>query len=422
MRMFFVILALMVVMDLAWWRCADGMLRPLRRARIWRSVLAVFMKLQLLLLTWTITARWVGPGFDQLTPTLLIGAVYLWHLLALPLILVAWIALGAVTMPIRLTRWLRRERVEHPAHHASAGEVVSAAADLALEPEMAVSPSRRQFLGAAFVAAPPVLTAGTVGFSFLTLDHFRVRPLTLSFAELPRDLDGLTIAHVTDVHAGRFVEERQLRKIVEETNKLRADVILMTGDLINSSFADLPSSLDAVRRMDARHGVYLCEGNHDLFDGPLEFDRQVRAAGVSLLVNENDFIHPHGFPVQLLGLRWGLRGMRRSGGDDEVLAVNVPELLAQRQPDAFPILLAHHPHAFDLAAKAGIPLTLSGHTHGGQLMFSGKVGFGPLMYRYWSGHYRKGNSSLIVSNGVGHWFPIRVNAPAEIVHITLRRA
>ena len=89
---------------------------------------------------------------------------------------------------------------------------------------------------------------------------------------------------------------------------------------------------------------------------------------------------------------------------------------------AFPILLAHHPHAFEPAAEAGIPLTLSGHTHGGQLILTKTVGFGPLMYRYWSGEYAKGDSRLVVSNGVGNWFPIRTNAPAEIVHITLRRA
>jgi hypothetical protein len=84
--------------------------------------------------------------------------------------------------------------------------------------------------------------------------------------------------------------------------------------------------------------------------------------------------------------------------------------------------LAHHPHAFDAAAAAKIPLTLSGHTHGGQLMLSEQFGFGPAMFRYWSGLYRSGASQLVVSNGVGNWFPLRVNAPAEIIHITLRQA
>src|SRR2546421_1200827 len=93
---------------------------------------------------------------------------------------------------------------------------------------------------------------------------------------------------------------------------------------------------------------------------------------------------------------------------------------ALRNRDQFQILLAHHPHAFDPAAAAGIPLTLSGHTHGGQLMLGEHVGAGPILFRYWSGPYRKGDATLVVSNGVGNWFPLRVNAPAEIAHLTLR--
>ena len=70
----------------------------------------------------------------------------------------------------------------------------------------------------------------------------------------------------------------------------------------------------------------------------------------------------------------------------------------------------------------GIPLTLSGHTHGGQLMAAPGLGFGPWMYRYWSGPYRRGDAWGVVSNGVGNWFPLRIGAPAEIIHITLKRS
>jgi predicted MPP superfamily phosphohydrolase len=228
---------------------------------------------------------------------------------------------------------------------------------------------------------------------------------------------------VTDVHVGRFTDGPQLTHIVEATNKLRADFVLMTGDLINNSISDLPAALDAVKRMDARFGVYMCEGNHDLFDGRLAFEQGVTSAGVPLLVDDATTVRARGgHPVQLLGLRWGAPGLtRRSPGGDEALAITVPPLLARREPDAFPILLAHHPHAFDFAAQSDIPLTLAGHTHGGQLMLTRNLGFGRV-YRYWSGLYTKGVSSLVVSNGVGNWFPLRVNAPAEIVHVTLRQA
>ena len=125
--------------------------------------------------------------------------------------------------------------------------------------------------------------------------------------------------------------------------------------------------------------------------------------------------------VQVLGLRWGSgntdpRAM--SNRRDPAIAGSMKELLVQKRPDAFPILLAHHPHAFDYAG--GIPLTLSGHTHGGQMMLTKEIGFGPAMFRYWSGLYQKAERALVVSNGVGNWFPLRVQAPAEIVHLTLR--
>jgi predicted MPP superfamily phosphohydrolase len=118
--------------------------------------------------------------------------------------------------------------------------------------------------------------------------------------------------------------------------------------------------------------------------------------------------------VQLLGTRW-TRG-------EERIRETVQEVLPLRDPAAFPILLAHHPHCFDYAASAGIPLTLAGHTHGGQLMLNERIGFGPLMFRYWTGMYEKAGSKLIVSNGAGNWFPLRTAAPAEIIQVTLRRA
>jgi predicted MPP superfamily phosphohydrolase len=95
-------------------------------------------------------------------------------------------------------------------------------------------------------------------------------------------------------------------------------------------------------------------------------------------------------------------------------------------PDAhvFTLALAHHPHAFDALADAGADLTLAGHTHGGQLMVTPPgsaypIGGGNLLFRYIYGEYRRGDSAMYVNSGVGNWFPIRINAPAEIVQIRL---
>jgi predicted MPP superfamily phosphohydrolase len=227
---------------------------------------------------------------------------------------------------------------------------------------------------------------------------------------------------VSDMHAGRFTRSAILREMTGAVNDLRSELVLVTGDLINGALHELPEGIDAVRRLDARSGVYMIEGNHDLFQGREPFESRVKASGIRLLVNETEQLTVRGHPLQLLGLRWGRPTSRPyQPSDDASIAASFEELLALRDPEAFPILLAHHPHAFDPAATAELPLTLSGHTHGGQLMLNAEMGFGPLMFRYWSGHYTRGDSHLIVSNGVGNWFPLRTRAPAEIIHITLRR-
>jgi predicted MPP superfamily phosphohydrolase len=211
---------------------------------------------------------------------------------------------------------------------------------------------------------------------------------------------------------GRFTRGRVLERVVEETNRLDADVIALTGDFINHSLRDLPAALDIVRALRARHIVAACEGNHDLIEDARTFRREAERGGLPLLLGKTAETTIRGQRVQLLGLPWNqsATGMRNSAA----------ALLAQRDSGAWPLLLAHHPHAWDFAEE--IPLTLSGHTHGGQLMLTSRVGAGPLFYRYWSGLYTRGSGALVVSNGVGNWFPVRLQAPAEILHLTLRRA
>jgi hypothetical protein len=139
----------------------------------------------------------------------------------------------------------------------------------------------------------------------------------------------------------------------------------------------------------------------------------MRVSGLPFLLESESTLAFRDARVQFLGIRWAHATSE--------LSESVQRVRPLVRSDAFPILLAHHPHAFDAAAAAGIPLTLSGHTHGGQIMLNERLGFGPALFRYWSGLYGKAASSLIVSNGTGNWLPLRINAPAEIIHITLHR-
>jgi predicted MPP superfamily phosphohydrolase len=267
------------------------------------------------------------------------------------------------------------------------------------------------------------------------LGRFSVGEVDLHVPGLPEDLQGVTIAHVSDLHIGRFLPAGVAERVAEATNALGADLVIFTGDLLDVSCETVPPGIDFIRRLDPRHGLVMIQGNHDIMGGADRFEGQIRDAGLPLLLDETKVLQIPGraTPIQMMGITWGdlKRGsdLGRIGREASRwyrkpsaahTAASIQHVMAQRQTGAFPILLAHHPHAFDPAAAAGLPLVLSGHTHGGQLMLTHNIGVGPLRFRYWSGIYEKPGSRLFVNNGVGNWFPLRINAPAEIVKLTLR--
>ena len=401
MTIIFAIIGLMLAGDLLWWVVARRLASRMRPSSVWRMLVAVFAGAQIAGLLCIVGSRIARDGLDRLMPKVVSSVIIIWHFLGVPTVILA-VLLGAVVCAARAL-------VRHS--HAGPGQAASTPPD-------GQACSRRQFISALAVAAPPLCTLGLTGIAMAQLNRFRVRRFVLPIAGLPHDLDGLTIAHLSDLHVGRFTAGRVLREIARATNELKPDLILFTGDLINDALADLADGLALVRALDARHGICMIEGNHDLIENSIEFERRAKASGIPFLVNESLLLHIRGCDVQLLGLPWG---KDHWGPRDRAMAVSVNTLLRQRQPGAFPILLAHHPHAFDAAAVGGIPLTLSGHTHGGQLMLSERLGCGPALFRYWSGTYLQNRAHLVVSNGVGNWFPLRVNAPAEIIHLTLRK-
>jgi predicted MPP superfamily phosphohydrolase len=388
----------MLLVDVSWWWLSAR----LTRGKAWRRIIMLFMIAQIIGLGWIIFGRLLHPNWDRWMAKFAASSVFIWHFIGLSTL----VLLGAALLPFvfikMIMRWrLRTRKLTTPPIDNRKGIW-----------------TRREFVGFASAFAPPLFTFSLASVAMAQLNQFRVRRLVVPVSKLPSDLEGLTLAHVSDMHVGRFTSGRVLREMVEAVNQLRADLVLLTGDLINDALAALDEGLDLVRALDPRSGLYLIEGNHDLIENGPEFERRVKASGTPFLLDESAIVSVRGSPIQLLGLSWTRARERR----DEAIALSVGKLLEQRHVDVFPILLAHHPHAFDAAAEAGIPLTLSGHTHGGQLMLNERLGFGPALFRYWSGLYTRGDSKLIVSNGVGNWFPLRANAPAEIIHVTLGRA
>lgn len=385
----------MVALDLLWWAASTRIAKPIFA----RIAVAIFALAQLAGLIWLLAQRFARAESTALFSKFALANVFIWHMILLPLLLLLAIALLPILAMLALVRSARR--LGNPAPADASGAL-----------------SRRQFLGVALAAAPPLFNLSLATIAMRQLEQFRVRRFVLPIAGLPSDLHGLTITQISDLHVGRFTSGRVLRDVVRVVNELRADLVLLTGDLINDALIDLDHGLDLVRSMQARYGVYLIEGNHDLIENGPEFERRVKNSGIPFLLDESIVIKIRGAPLQLLGLSW----TRARENRDAAIAAAVNRLLNQRQPESFPILLAHHPHAFDAAAAASVPLTLAGHTHGGQLMLNDQYGFGPALFRYWSGLYSKGASKLVVSNGVGNWFPLRVRAPAELLHLTLLRS
>ncbi len=456
------VITIMFALDGLWLWQSHRLLRGVHGARRWQLVNATFVGAMLLILVWIFLARLMNLDAGASSSKALVGAVLIWHLIVLP-VAVVLSTLTAIPRALYSLSPVRRGegggggRTAHdvepppapsssarlpidrsppphaprpsplPFHQPLRGYLRSTGERERVVDRVVIPVSRRSFLRTAAAMTPPLVTTVATAASMPQLTQFRVRRLTINLPTLPASLDGMTIAHVSDVHVGRFTHGRILDRIVAATNELNADLVLLTGDLINDSLAYLDEALDLAKRFNPNRGVAMCEGNHDLIESRTEFERRTRASGIPLLINESMTVRVRNEPIQLLGLRWGRAtiggagGTRRENSGDDAIRSSMDAVLAQLRGDAFPILLAHHPHAFDPAAAAGIPLTLAGHTHGGQLMLTRTIGFGPRMYRYWSGLYTKPSGSLVVSNGVGNWFPLRINAPAEIVHITLRR-
>ena len=207
-------------------------------------------------------------------PKSIVAAVFIWHFILLPIA-------GILFLFQRITTAIIPEATTETSQ-----------------------PSRRQILQTAAIATPPIATVLATGLSLSQLNHFRIRKVDLAISHLPDALNGLTIAHVSDIHVGRFTSGDVLRKIVDATNTMNADLVLFSGDLIDHSLADLPLGLDTLRQMRSRYGTFMCEGNHDLFESRSLFENTVKDSGIPLLVNESTMLNIRGQKLQLLGLRW----------------------------------------------------------------------------------------------------------------------
>jgi predicted MPP superfamily phosphohydrolase len=238
---------------------------------------------------------------------------------------------------------------------------------------------------------------------------YEVREIVVRIAGLPKALDGYVIAQISDVHAGLFVGERELHEGVELLRRVRPDILVATGDLVDFDPRQAPALARALQDAAPRDGVFAILGNHDYYAGHVPVSEALRAAGITLLVNESRMIRPRdggGFALVGLDDMWS----PRHGGAGPDLATATASL----PRDAARILLAHQPAAFELTAGE-VALQLSGHTHGGQIQPGHLFIRGPV-----AGRYDRDGSILYVNRGFGvAGPPVRLGVPPEITKVVL---
>jgi predicted MPP superfamily phosphohydrolase len=258
--------------------------------------------------------------------------------------------------------------------------------------------------------------AGALGLAYsYNVEPYRIQVerIRIALPRLPGAFDGLTVAQLSDLHLGPYVTEEQLANAVELTNALKPDLIVLTGDLVNSSWRYIQPCAEVIAGLDAPLGVYAVLGNHDYWVGFLNLMLQsVKKSGITLLRN------------QAVPLTRGRSTLYLVGIDDLWLRLaNLTRALEGVPHNACKIALMHEPDFADAAAQAEIDLQLSGHSHGGQvrLPFAGPLILPRYGVKYPMGFYRVGNFTRLYTNrGIGVLPPgVRFNCPPEITLMTL---
>ncbi len=243
-----------------------------------------------------------------------------------------------------------------------------------------------------------------------------IKDITITIPNLPENLKGFEIVQLTDLHIGSAFDHVWLEKVVAKTNAIGADVIVVTGDMVDNYVSEVADEVQPLKDLKAKYGVYYSYGNHEYYERPLEWKEYFEGMGLDLLINENVTHNIAGSNISIIGIGDPARGMQPLGMEvnNEVALKNVPE-------DSIKILLSHQPKAARHNASFDYELQLSGHTHGGQAFF-----LQSLMAKendgYVSGHYNVNDMQLYVSNGTGLWggIPFRLFVDSEITRITLQ--
>jgi predicted MPP superfamily phosphohydrolase len=300
-------------------------------------------------------------------------------------------------------------------------------------------PGRRDFFRyAAYLAASVPFFAATYGFATGRL-KYKVQKVDVPIANLPKELDGLKIVQLSDIHIGDFMPQDEVRRAVEMANELKADLAVVTGDFISDENDPLEACISELSKLHAPLGTWGCNGNHEIYAGAEDASQQLFSQhGMRLLRQENAQLEFHGGKFNLIGVDYQRDHM--TPGPHGTMLQSIEPLVSRDMPN---ILLSHNPNSFKRAAELGIELSLAGHTHGGQVKFEivdHSVSPARLITEFVAGLYHlpsghgagtlpgnngHGNNKafLYVNRGLGTFgMPVRIGVPPEITLLTLRSA
>lgn len=271
----------------------------------------------------------------------------------------------------------------------------------------------------------------TLGWKQLDTKH-----VDLYFDNLPQEFDGYRIAHLSDLHVGSFGQKTNfVQKIVDQTNAENPDLVAFTGDIVNNDPKELDPFVPVLSQLHARDGIVSVLGNHDyclygdpsrwsdVREGALKVAAGEQRMGWTVLMNESRIITRDSARIAVVGVENTGKPPFPQIGDLAAATRNITDYdTAKCDENLFTILLSHDPSHWrmEVLPKTSIPLTLSGHTHAGQLKI-GQWSPSKWMYKEWHGLYQSDNQQLYISEGISGTLPFRFGARPQIVIITLHR-
>ncbi len=281
-----------------------------------------------------------------------------------------------------------------------------------------VDAGRRRIINMAgnLAIAAPVALVGHG--ALIQRTKFGVRELDVAIPGLPDDLNGLKLLHVSDIHLSPFLSVPELERVIDACRELRPNIALVTGDLISTKGDPLDACIRQVARLKSDMGIYGCMGNHERYAQAEAYTERAGAqAGILFLRGGTQSLSVGRATLNLAGVDYQAMAGRKT---------YLKTVAGLTQPGAFNLLLSHNPDVFPMAERQGWNLTLSGHTHGGQVNVEIlESSFNPARFLtpYVYGLYTLGASVEYVTRGIGTiGIPARIGAPPEVALLRLRKA